>query len=77
MNYLDEVEEDLRQHLNRDYVLCWAERPKSWDQWQEKVVCLVREAVLKSYHNGRSAAKSGRKASSSSASACTKAVPRQ
>ena len=52
MNYLDQVEKELRQILDSD-------EPKA-EKWADTIVKFVRDKILESYKNGLAAAKTSK-----------------
>ena len=52
MNYLDKIEEELRQILDSD-------EPEA-ENWADTIVKFVRDKILESYKNGLAAAKTSK-----------------
>ncbi len=52
MNYLDKIEEELRQILDSDQ--------SESEKWADTIVKFVRDKILESYKNGLAAAKTSK-----------------
>jgi hypothetical protein len=53
MNYMQELEKDLRTRLEQGSAL----ELEEWEGWTTELITFVKDAVLKSFKNGLEAAK--------------------